>query len=366
MSKYNLGSISKPTIDATSHVGTWTWGRVRLSIFSLPLSDSARLLLAWADAQEPSCIPTVAKLKEAFGWGKDKWRAVAMELEGAGWLSQKRWAEADGSTRHELKISLLQLAELSTAAQNPPITCACVMAGNPPLTREGGQTRPSRDGGVTRPLYLKGIEEPIPTPRASACDGGGAVVSGLESDGGLPAVPSRRPTGLGERLADLLPQAQLARVDHVSAGASPTQLEAAEAAVRRAVRRGAARNVVSYSLDMAARAACGRVALLVDTPAPVHNDVELARRRALLERRAAHASWRIHHPALGALEAVADGRGWRGSAGVHIGAVADAIWEDVDAGRLILRPPDGAEASRRAHPLGATRISRQRGDLAAP
>ncbi len=366
MSKYNLGSISKPTIDATSQVGAWTWGRVRLSIFSLPLSDSARLLLAWADAQEPNCIPTVAKLKEAFGWGKDRWRAVARELEEAGWLRQKKWAEADGSTRHELTISLLQLAELSTEAQNPPITCACVMAGNPPLTREGGQTRPSRDGGVTRPLYLKGIEEPIPTPRASARDGVDAVVSGLEADGGLPAAPHHGPTGLGERLADLVPQAQIARIDHAAGGAGVAQLQAAEAAVRRAARRGTARDLVAYSLDMAARAARGGVALLVEAPLSSRSDAELARHRALLERRVARANWRVQHPALGALEAAADGRGWRGSAGVHIGAVADEIWADVDAGRLALRPPDGAEGSRRTGPLGSGRIARQRSDLVAP
>jgi len=333
--KYNFGEIRKPTVEQTG--GNGTWGQVRLAIFELELSDSARLLLAWADSRHPSYVPTVSDVRATFGWGKDRWRRVADELQAGGWLRQQREIESDGTARHRLDFSLMPLLELSTSAQKPQVERArdgaepadharCPDAT--PVAGDGGETGPSRDGGAARTLFSDGVGT---QNRQTAPVGGGSLES---SDGGL-----------GDRLSDLLPAEAVSRVNAAAEKAAAYQVFLAEAAVRRAVRQRKVRDLVRYAVGLGKLANCGQV----ESAEPDRSEHGTYRQRRLTcERRAELARWWVDHHDAGRLEAAADGLGWHGPRGMIVGRDADAVWKDVETGALTLFAPEsGAPNARR-------------------
>lgn len=128
---YNVGRIILPPeeVGGFSRVPNW--------VFSLPLSDQARLLLAWAAGRPRGWIPTVKDIRQTLDFGKDKWRRLAAELEPLEVIVQSK-ARSGGRTTHSLIIDLRPLR--SQAAQDPTIAREPMV-----LLREPRNTSGSRD-----------------------------------------------------------------------------------------------------------------------------------------------------------------------------------------------------------------------------
>lgn len=134
---YNVGQIILPPeeVGGFSRVPNW--------VFSLALSDQARLLIAWAAGRPRGWVPTVKDIKWTLAFGKDKWRRLVSELEPLEVIVQSK-ARSGGRTTHSLIIDLRPLCPQS--AQNPTI------AREPQvLLEEARKTGRSRDARKDRP-----------------------------------------------------------------------------------------------------------------------------------------------------------------------------------------------------------------------
>lgn len=339
MGKYNFGEIKRPPVEQTG--GNGTWGQVRLSIFELKMSDSARLLLAWVDAKHPAYVPTVSSIRTSFGWGKDRWRRVAAELEAGGWLRQQREIQPDGTVRHRLDFSLMPLVELSTGAQKPQV--ARGRDGAKPAHHARCQDSPpvACDGGEGRPLFSDSLS--AHNRHTVGCGGLGDLEGGHD--------------GLGDRLRDLLPAAAVGKVNAAAVKAAVDQVVLAESAFRRAVSQNTVRDAVRYAIGLAKLASSGRVESAEPDRAENGASADTQRQRKLTcERRAELARWWVDHHDAGRLEASADGLGWHSGRGMIVGRDADEVWKDVEAGALALHPPASEvlpqeDRKARPHPL---------------
>ncbi len=111
--EYNVGRVIGTPLD-----GPEGFARVPNWIFSLQLSEQARLLLAWAAGRPPRWEPTVGNIRSELGFGKDKWRRLVGELGPLEVIIQSK-SRSGGRTTHSLIIDLRPLCP--TTAQKPPI-----------------------------------------------------------------------------------------------------------------------------------------------------------------------------------------------------------------------------------------------------
>ena len=334
------------------------WGAVPECILEdRRISLSARCIAAWIITRPRGWVVRRWHLLEVLGIGLDAWWAARRQLIDAGYLvtSQSR------PTRGRFNACTYRLDPYAGVdAANAEV------AIEPIATAQGFSVHGEAEHGRTEHGGPRRLPTPVlPTPVSTTppptraaeqalVRGGGGAIEGEGSPGAFGekerpqgSLAAVAPTGanapkligVGTRLADLLTPSEMGRADAAGIGASEEQLRRAERVVRGMIEQGTVRTVPALAVRMARMAARGEVS------APVSKQAATTPEEAPPWRsREARVGWWVEHPK-GILVVEPGSRAWRHRGGERngqlvAGAGALSVWRRVEAGELMLNPPD--------------------------